>query len=108
MEKINIKPLSVNNAWMGRRFRTQEYKNYEIELSLFLPKIKIPKCGKLKVFYRFGLSSKKADGDNCIKQFQDVICKKYGFDDKRIYVWNVEKVDVKKGEEFVEFKIEKI
>ena len=29
---IEIKPLSVNTAWKGRRFKTDAYKAYEIEL----------------------------------------------------------------------------
>ncbi len=101
---VKIKPLSVNNAWRGRRFKTNEYKQYEEDLNKILPSIKVPE-GKLEVFYRFGLSSKNADGDNCIKQFQDIISKKYNFNDKNIYKWTIEKEDVKKGDEFVEFKI---
>ena len=33
--KIKIKPLSVNKAWQGKRFKTREYKSYE-ELLLYL------------------------------------------------------------------------
>jgi len=69
-----------------------------------LPKLKVPE-GKLKVYYEFGLSSKNADGDNCIKQFQDIISKKYGFNDKQIYDWRVKKVDTKKGGEYIKFEI---
>jgi len=105
--RINIKPLSANRAFKGRRFRTEEYKSYEKELSYLLPNLKVT-AGKLKVRYVFGLSSKNADGDNCIKQFQDIISEKYNFNDKDIYKWDVEKVDVKKGDEFIEFEIENI
>jgi len=103
--KIMIKALSVNSAWKGQRFKTKAYKDYEQELLLLLPKYNIPE-GKLKAYYIFGLSSKNADGDNCIKQFQDIVAKKYGFNDKVIYKWDIEKVDVLKGEEFIEFKFE--
>jgi len=104
MPRINIKPLSANNAWRGRRFKTPEYKNYEEELLWILPKMKVP-LGKLEVYYEFGLSSKNADGDNCIKQFQDIISKKYGFNDKNIYLWHIKKVDVKKGDEYIDFEV---
>ncbi len=104
MQIINIKPLSVNEAFQGRRFKTNKYKQYEHDLLYLLPKIKVPE-GKLKVYYEFGLSNKNADGDNCIKQFQDIISKKYNFNDKQIYKWEVIKVDVKKGEEYIKFKI---
>ena len=104
MTVIKIKPLTVNQAWQGRRFKTDLYKIFERDLYHQLPPLKIP-AGKLKVIYKFGLSNKQADGDNCIKQFQDILSKRYGFNDSKIYKWDVEKIDVKKGEEFIEFEL---
>lgn len=104
--KIEIKPLSANNAWRGRRFKTKEYKKYTNDLLYILPNLKVPK-GKLKVYYEFGLSNKGADGDNCVKQFQDIISNKYDFNDNKIYKWSIKKVDVEKGEEYIMFRIEK-
>jgi hypothetical protein len=47
--KVNIKPLSVNKAWKGRRYATKESKSYQKELWLLLPnKIDIPE-GRLEV-----------------------------------------------------------
>jgi Holliday junction resolvase RusA-like endonuclease len=105
MIKINVTPLSVNNAWKGRRFKTEAYKVFEQEVYYLLPRLEVPDA-KLKVHYRFGLSDKRSDGDNCIKQFQDILSKKYNFNDNKIYKWVVEKVDVPKGNEFIEFKFE--
>lgn len=106
MTKIKIKPLSVNQAWQGRRFKTKEYKNYEEELLWLLPnKYPISKEGKLLFEAVVGLSSKNADIDNFIKTFFDVLQKKYSFNDKRIYELHVKKVDVEKGKEFVNFDI---
>jgi len=105
--KISIKPLSVNQCWMGKRFKTQRYKAYEKELLLLLPnKLKVP-LGMLEIHFKFGFSSKLADYDNPIKPFQDILQQKYGFDDKVIFKATIEKEIVKKGEEYVEFKIEK-
>ena len=53
----------------------------------------------------FGFSSKAGDIDNPIKLFLDILQKKYGFNDKNIYELQVEKRDVKKGKEFIQFKI---
>ena len=53
----------------------------------------------------FGVSSKASDGDNLIKSFQDTLCEKYGFNDRDIYRWEVEKVIVPKGKEYAEFEI---
>lgn len=107
MRKINIKPLSVNEAWKGRRFKTDKYKNYEREVLLMLPRISVPD-GKISLSLKFGLSSKNADVDNPVKCFVDCLQKKYKFNDKNIYKLQVEKVDAKKGKEFVEFEIASI
>jgi len=104
MYRIKIKPLSINQAYRGRRFSTPELKVYKQSLNLLLPKLKVS-TGKLSVEYEFGLSSKGADGDNLIKAFQDCIAEKYGFNDNRIYEWKVSKKDVKKGDEYVAFSI---
>lgn len=105
--KINIKPLSVNEAWKGRRFKTDKYKNYEKEVLLFLEKIDIPE-GKLQITLKWGFSNSNSDWDNPIKPIQDILQAKYGFNDKRIYKGIVDKYDVEKGKEFIEFEIEKL
>lgn len=104
---IKIKPLSVNEAWKGRRFKTQAYKDYELELFYKLPKIEIPE-GKLRIYYIFYFSNSSSDIDNGIKQFTDVLCKKYNFNDNRIYRIIAEKRIVKKGEEKIEFSIKSL
>jgi Holliday junction resolvase RusA-like endonuclease len=105
MPRINIKPISLNQAYRGRRFATQALKDYKKALSLLLPKKSLPK-GKLGVYYEFGVSSKGSDGDNLIKAFQDCLSEKYGFNDNKIYEWHVKKKDVAKGEEYIDFEID--
>lgn len=105
MEKIDLKPLSVNDAWRGRRFKTPAYEDYEYDLFPLLPNnIKIPE-GKLKLYLEFGFSNDGSDWDNPIKPFVDILQKKYNFNDKRIYRSIVDKKIVKKGEEYIKFKI---
>ena len=104
MPKVKIKPLSVNDAWQGKRFKTKEYKAYEGSVLLLLPKIDVPD-GDLLLSLTFGLSSKNADVDNPVKCFVDCLQKKYDFNDRRIYKMIVEKVDVKKGCEFIDFSL---
>jgi Holliday junction resolvase RusA-like endonuclease len=53
----------------------------------------------------FGFSSKLSDIDNCLKTFIDCLVKKYGVDDRYIYELHVFKTLVKKGEEYIKFKI---
>ena len=40
---IDIKPLSVNKCWQGRRYKTSEYKAYEEELLWILRDMEHPK-----------------------------------------------------------------
>lgn len=67
----------------------------------------IPK-GKLKIIIQYGFSSKLSDVDNPTKHFVDVLQKFHGFNDRDIYEMNLTKVHVKKGEEFIDYKIEKL
>lgn len=106
MARITIKPISINEAYRGRRFATPALKNYKTTLSLLLPKMSLPE-GNLRVTYEFGVSSKGSDGDNLIKAFQDCVAEAYGFNDNQIYEWNVKKVITRKGEEYIDFQIHK-
>ncbi len=105
MIHLKIKPLSVNEAWQGRRFKTPKYKAYEEELLYRLPNIELPEP-PYQINFQFGLSNRQADYDNCVKALQDVMQKKYGFNDRDIYRAVIEKVFVKKGEEFFKVKLE--
>jgi Holliday junction resolvase RusA-like endonuclease len=104
MVTIKIKPLSVNEAYRGRRFATPELRAYKEELAYLLPKKEILGT-KLMAKYVFGMSSKASDVDNCIKAFQDTLAEVYGFNDKIIYKIIAEKIDVQKGQEFVQFEL---
>jgi Holliday junction resolvase RusA-like endonuclease len=106
MNKVNIKPLSVNSAFKGRRFKTKEYDVFIKSVLFMLPKLKISDKDDLKLFVTFGYSSKTSDLDNGLKTFIDCLVKKYGFDDRNIYEIVAKKKIVKKGEEYIEFNIE--
>lgn len=105
---IEIKPLSVNQCWQGKRFKTPKYKAFEKEVLLLLPNNYEVPLGYLKLTLKWGFSSKLSDWDNPIKPFQDILQKKYKFDDKRIFKAVVEKEIVKKGDEYIKFSIEKL
>jgi hypothetical protein len=104
MIRINIKPLSVNNAWKGKRFRTDEYKAYQKTLAYLLPKINIPET-PFEVVYKFGFSSALSDWDNPIKPTQDILASHYDFNDKHIKKATVTTEQVSKGKEYFEFEI---
>lgn len=107
MHHISIKPLSVNTAYKGRKLKTSDYLLYEKVVSILLPKIKMP-LPPYKVYYEFGFSNIQSDWDNPIKSFQDILQKKYGFNDKHIFEANVKKTLVRKGDEYIKFRIENL
>ena len=103
--KLNEKPLSVNEAWQGKRFKTPVYKRYEKAILLLMPKAKIDPEQILRIEFFFGFSNKASDLDNPVKLLLDIAQKKYGFNDKNVYELNVRKCVVKKGEEFIQMGI---
>jgi len=107
MIQLNIKPLSVNQAYQGRRFRTKKYDVYERNVRHLLPKMegKITAGMKLHLILHYGFSSTASDIDNPTKPFQDIISKHYGFNDKQIYRLEVTKEVVKKGCDFIQFSL---
>ena len=106
--RVNIKPLSVNEAWQGRRYKTDEYKSFERAMLLMLPNMKIDFKGQLVVDLTFGFSSRASDIDNPVKPVLDCLQKKYGFNDNKIYKLNLHKEIVKSGNEFLELKINEL
>jgi hypothetical protein len=78
-----IKLLSVNECWQGRRFKTPAYKDYEKILMYTLPNYEI-NYDKYYIICIFNFSSNRADWDNPIKPLQDILQKKYKFNDCNI------------------------
>jgi Holliday junction resolvase RusA-like endonuclease len=104
--KINIRPLSVNECFKGRRYRTDKYNSFISKMINLLPnKIEIPNENNIKIAIQFGFSSRASDIDNCCKSFLDCLVKKYKVDDRNIYEMHVFKDIVKKGDEYIRFKI---
>lgn len=108
MHQIKIKPLSVNQVWLGRHRKTPKYRQYEQYLLApnILPDITDLE-GKLQIDFEVGYSNKLSDIDNCIKPFLDILQKKYGFNDSQVYRLVIEKKIVKKGEEYISFNFSK-
>jgi len=80
---VNLKPLSINKAWQGRRFKTQDYKDYEEALLWKLKgQKKIP--GWYHIRFDFYIKSyKTSDLSNLIKATEDCIVKAGLVDDDR-------------------------
>lgn len=104
MIRIDLKPLSVNEAWQGKRFKTKAYKKYELLLSVLLPKIKMPEP-PYEMYYEFGMGNILSDIDNPVKPLQDILQKKYGFNDREILKATIRKIKVPKGTDYIKFEI---
>ena len=104
MNILNIKPLTINQAYTGRRYKTPAYKKYKRDVLMILPRLKLPE-GFLSVSLEFGFSNQASDIDNPVKLFIDCLQDKYGFNDRIIKELYVRAFDVKKGDEYIKFSI---
>lgn len=102
--RLDIKALSVNSAWKGRRFRSDAYKKYQVAVKSQLPPLQLPPP-PYKLSLVFGFSSKASDADNGVKCLQDIIAEHYNFNDKLITELHIKKELVPKGAEFITFNI---
>lgn len=105
MIKVDCKPLSVNEAWKGQRFKTDKYKAYEHKLMYLLPKSFVLPEPPYEIIFEFGFSNNASDWDNPTKNLQDILSKKYKFNDKLILKGSATKVIVPKGQEYFKFDI---
>ena len=95
---IDIKILSVNKAWKGRRFKSDDYKQYETDVYRLLTGVPKAPEGALQVHYKFYMVNHKlADNDNPVKPLQDIL-KLRGIikDDRFIYRTIIDKIPAKK------------
>ena len=107
MDRIDIAPLSINQAFKGQRFRTTKYNKFINDVLFLLPNKKV-KYERIRLDIVFGVSNSLMDIDNGLKPFIDCMVKKYDFDDRQIYELNVKKVIVKKRHEYIEFNLTEI
>ena len=104
---LGIKPLSVNECWQGKRFKTKTYQAYERLLLLSMPALEVPDP-PYRIEFVFGMSNVQSDWDNPVKPLQDIMQKKYGFNDRDIYEASVKKVKVEKGKEYFSVRLESL
>lgn len=102
---IQIKPLSVNEAWQGQRFKTRSYQDYERRALLLLPPILDIPAGDLSIILEFGFSNRASDLDNPVKPIMDILQKRYGFNDAQVVQYQLIKKIVPKGSEYIAFSI---
>lgn len=106
LQKIDLRPLSVNEAWQGRRFKTKAYKEYEKNLLSLLPQMKaIEKPYSVIIYFYFG--SPMRDIDNPVKLILDVMQKKWKWlNDRDIIQIKLKKFSTDKGNDHFYYRIE--
>lgn len=102
---LPFKPLSVNEAWQGRRFKSPAYRQYELTLYYSLPPLTLPEP-PFSLSLWFGFSHWASDTDNPVKLIQDILAKRYEFNDRLVEEIHVYRRKAPKGKEFIYFLIE--
>ena len=111
MKFIKIKPLSINEAFQGRRFKTPLYRIFTDAVTRLLLAIKPTKPNPdapMFSHYIFGVSNILSDVDNMVKCFQDRLFSSWGIlnKDHQVQFMIVEKTKTKKGQEFIGFHVD--
>lgn len=96
----------MNKAYFGKLIKTNELRKYMKDLAYLLPTMKIPEP-PYELHLEWGFSSRGSDWDNPLKSTIDAISDKYKFNDNLIYKAVVEKMIVKKGQEYFKFEIKR-
>jgi len=110
MYRLNIKPFSVNRARSvraGRVISSKSKKEFQKKCLILLIRIRkgsIKIYPKMKLHCRWGMSYPEiSDWDNPMKPFQDLLAKRFDFDDNQIWFGSAEKIKSKKP--FIEFTL---
>jgi hypothetical protein len=72
--RMEVKPLSINQCWQGKRYKTDAYKKYEAVLLMTLPKMDLPEP-PYQIYFKFGFSSASSDYANGIKAILNILNK---------------------------------
>ena len=105
---FNIKPLSINKAFQGRRFKTKDYKGYERDLHALGGHFETIK-GDVEVTVEWYLKNDKmTDIDNPTKLVLDYLTKAGAYeDDRKIRVLHLYKYETPTKEDYFRITIQK-
>lgn len=100
---LPLKPLSVNKAYRGRRFASEELKQYKQDVGYLLNRFK-PITGEIELDYKFYLENySRTDVGNLEKPLTDILVETGLIPDDR----HVKKITLEKfkGEDKIEILI---
>ena len=107
MFEIQLAPLSQNMAWAGKRYKTADYKQYEKKLMGHFKTLDLPKIlqkEKFCVYYEWSITN-RVDNSNCVKLFEDILCKYLQVNDRDVLAFYSRKKVVKKIDSNIKFAI---
>lgn len=104
---ICVQPMTVNQCWQGRRYRSKKYDAYEKEVLYSLPRHATIQ-GDVMIEYLFGTPyALQSDVDNFIKPITDILVKKrYLKDDTQVQEVRARKEKAKTP--FIKIRITKL
>lgn len=108
---MNQKPLSANKMHYAKfKKDTKEYREYKGEIFSLLggKSYDFTEDDKFKLSLVVGYSSKLSDLDNAFKPLLDSMQLAMGFDDRQVFQIDSLKDHVKKGDEYIMVRLEKI
>ena len=107
---LDMKVLSVNKAWKGRRRKTEDYKKYEIDVARMIGRCESGFTGPVQITYTFYMiNHTMADNDNPVKPLQDILVKLgYIEDDRFVYRTILNKIPCDENYAEIEIKQMKI
>lgn len=103
---LDIKPMSVNTAWKGKKYKTKDYSDYENHMLWLLKSYK--EC-KPQKYYGIVISwhskdAMRSDLDNIIKPFMDCLVKSEIVKDDR-YCMEIHIEKIKSNKDYIDFKV---
>ena len=107
MYTLELKPISVNEAYKGRKWMTDKHREFKKVAAILLSRMDFPKLKEKEPFYIIYhfYTDASVDIDNMVKVVQDCITQCLGTDDRYIYGLYIEKHKIKRGNERIEFNI---
>lgn len=108
---IPVAALSTNKMYAGQKRRSVYYKAFRKKIFNFLSESKeyrrnqVSLKGNLVLKMEVGFSSPLSDLSNVIKSIEDILVAFYDFDDRQIVRIEMDKVLVRKGDEYMDIVI---
>ena len=107
MYVINLQPLSQNQAWSGKRYKSSQYRQYQQDITAYLRTLSLPSIQpkeKYYFYFEFGIPYMQ-DLSNGIKLLEDIISDYLGINDRDVDSIFCRKIITKKIDAYIKFNI---